>query len=592
MPSPMIASVAITCAARTITFTPDTSAAWRSYAEANTMPLYLPAADSPIELSGCDPYIVTIEPSAQAATEGWAFQIPGETARHARKPGTFEFAVSAAAADVETGIKTISVQRYMERNERRRDLARYKGGFPYRERGVHADTQTVVSMQLKRKLTAYDMRASSSVRPGRSTRREASWSLAGRTRSQEGVVTSTSLDGIGSSACNQAVGSQHIDCTRHMAKTSTPHPTTGTFRTNDDLHGADSKSFTGRAPRSPFGNVLPADAGSTQTQSALRRQAVHVQHGVGTTPARELLDLQPQYAYGSTVAVDATKPLRRLTANETYAIGNAFALFDEDDDGEIGLDELDDAASAATRILTTVGVDLSGTPSEVRQILAAFDLQEARAQETIARQPGWAPPERLEEEQAVQTNRNTTNTTDTDPDRVPEPEPEGTPEPEPEPEEEAAEAGVGRRKMVSITLKDFEHWAVDLLDQHFPGWTPPAPAEPVDLTESPWGYNEGHDEQQPLPTHFRKEERRLTYDQGATPFDDSEVTRRSWWHPKGQTEVVGENFDQPLPRSGFVDTRAEVDNRHRALAPPYDYEERVVPSYATSKRTDWDKPHS
>ena len=84
MPSPMIASVAITCAARTITFTPDTSAAWRSYAEANTMPLYLPAADSPIELSGCDPYIVTIEPSAQAATEGWAFQIPGETARHAR----------------------------------------------------------------------------------------------------------------------------------------------------------------------------------------------------------------------------------------------------------------------------------------------------------------------------------------------------------------------------------------------------------------------------------------------------------------------------------------------------------------------------
>ena len=80
-------------------------------------------------------------------------------------------------------------------------------------------------------------------------------------------------------------------------------------------------------------------------------------------------------------------------------------------------------------------------------------------------------------------------------------------------------------------------------------------AEPVDLTESPWGYNEGHDEQQPLPTHFRKEERRLTYDQGATPFDDSEVTRRSWWHPKGQTEVVGENFDQPLPRSGFVDTR-------------------------------------
>ena len=37
---------------------------------------------------------------------------------------------------------------------------------------------------------------------------------------------------------------------------------------------------------------------------------------------------------------------------------------------------------------------------------------------------------------------------------------------------------------------------------------------------------------------------------------------------------------------------AEVDNRHRALAPPYDYEERVVPSYATSKRTDWDKPHS
>ena len=45
----MIASVAITCAARTITFTPDTSAAWRSYAEANTMPLYLPAADSPIE---------------------------------------------------------------------------------------------------------------------------------------------------------------------------------------------------------------------------------------------------------------------------------------------------------------------------------------------------------------------------------------------------------------------------------------------------------------------------------------------------------------------------------------------------------------
>ena len=73
-------------------------------------------------------------------------------------------------------------QRREKRNERRRDLARYKGGFPYRERGVHADTQTVVSMQLKRKLTAYDMRASSSVRPGRSTRREASWSLAGRTR--------------------------------------------------------------------------------------------------------------------------------------------------------------------------------------------------------------------------------------------------------------------------------------------------------------------------------------------------------------------------------------------------------------------------
>jgi hypothetical protein len=608
----MIASIAITCAARNIVFTPDTAPSWLSYGEKSTMPLYLPSVDEPVELHGCDPIYVSIEPSEAARREGWAFQIPGESATHARRGGTssFDFAVSAAAADVANGVKTITIQRYQERVERRRDLSRYAAGNPYRERAVFDDPLTVVSMQIKRKLTAYDMRASSGVRPGRNTRREASWSLAGRTRAQEGIVTSTSLTGVGESSCNHAVGSQLIECTQRMAVTSTPHPTTGTFRTNDDLHGARYKSVPGGAPRSPYGGVVAPDAGSTQTQAALRRQAVSVQHGVGTTPARDLLDAQPQYAYGSTVAVDAKKPLRRLTSNETSAVDTAFALFDVDDNGEISYDELSahatsnaeespHSATAGSEILTTVGVQVVGDPVQVRSILEDFDLVRARQHELIERQPGWTPAKEVKT--SADSDGNSTNTTSVG-EAMPEPEPDaGAPEPEPETDgadgADGGEQGAGAdaaasRQRVSISRADFHSWVVKLLDQHIPGWTPEPPPVPLDFSESPFGYNGGEDKDQPLPTHYRKEERRLTYSQGATPFDDSEATRRAWWHPEGRTAVVGEKYDQPLPRSPFVDQRPEADNRHPSVAPPFDNEEHFVPSYATGKRTNAADPHS
>ena len=591
----MIASIAITCAARVVTFTPDTSASFLSYVEGSTMPLYLPAVGEPLELHGCDPIYVSVEPSARAREEGWKFQIPGESATHARRGGvsTFDFAVSAASSAESGGSKTITIQRYQERTERRRDLSRYHAASPYKERAVSADPLTVVSMQIKRKLTAYGMRTSSGVRPGRNTRREASWSLAGRTRAQEGIVTSTSLSGIGESACNHAVGSQLIECTQRMAKTQTPHPTTGTFRSNDDLHGAQVKTFAGRAPRTPYGGVLAPDAGASHTQAGMRRQAVSVNHGVGTTPARELLAVQPQYAYGSTVAVDAAKPLRMLTPNETAVIDAAFGLFDVDGDGEIMRDELEGAYSltAAATILSTVGAELVGSPAQVGDILADFDLVEARKSETIRRQAEWVPVKK-KRTAGDDIDGNGTNAAGAAP-ATPEPEPFGAeatdPEPGPEPEEEEA---VAERPAVSISLADFTVWVVELLDKHTPGWTPAAPEIPFDYSESPWGENGGVDKDQPMPTHFRKEERHLTYSQGATPFDDSEETRRAWWHPKGRTSVVGKDYGQPLPRSGFVDTRPEVDNRHQSIAPPYSNEENFVPSFATGKRMNAAEPHS
>ena len=613
----MIASIAVTCAARQFVFTPDTVPGWTAYRTENTMPLYLPAIDAPLELGGCDPIRVSIEPSETAVREGWAFQIPGESATHGR--ASFEFVVSAPLADVDRGVKTVTIQRFQERTERRRDLSRYAAGHPYRERAVVAEPLTVVSLQFRRKLTAYDMRASSAVRPGRNTRREASWSLAGRTRAQEGIVTSTSLDGIGESACNRAVGAQLIDCTQHMAMTSTPHPTTATFRANDDLHGAPSadKSVLGRAPRSPYGGVLTPDAGAAQTQAALRRQSVSVQHGVGTTPARDLLDVQPQYAYGSTVAVDAKKPLRRLTADEASVLDAAFAIFDRDEDGEISYAELtlfdeqpvQSPSLSARKILGAVNVPVVGTPGHVRTIMEHFDLVRARRLELIERQPGWTPPKKkLDSDDnsndggntntntdthtnitnTDNTNNNSTNTTGTT--RV-EQGPQGT-EPPSSGTNSVAEGQEVARKRVSISRTDFRSWVVKLLDQHMPGWSPEPPPVPEDFSESPWGYNGGVDTHQLLPTHYRKEERWLTYSQGATPFDGSEVTRRAWWHPKGQTAVVGEEYYQPLPRSGFVDQRPEADNRHPSLAPPYDDEEDFVPSYATEIVPNAAEPHS
>ena len=595
MPAPMIASIAVSCAARQFTFTPQTVPGWVAYSEDNTVPLYLPTIDEPLELHGCDPIRVSIQPSEAAIREGWAFQIPGESATHARRGGmsSFDFAVSAPPADVASGVKTITIQRYQERTERRRDLSRYVAGSPYRERAVAADPLAVVSMQFRRKLTAYDMRASSAVRPGRNTRREASWSLAGRTRKQEGIVTSTSLAGIGETACNHAVGSQLTECTQPMAMTSTPHPTTATFRSNDDLHGAQGKSVAGRAPRSPYGGVLTPDAGSTQTQAALRRQTVSVQHGVGTTPARDLLNVQPQYAYGSTVAVDPKQPLRRLTSNEHSVVDTAFAAFDSDENGEISFEELDvfslqagqSISSSAVEIFGAAGVQPVGSPEQVRIIMEDFDLVRARSLELIERQPGWTPPRAqaktetiLDEVDGVGTNStNTSAAVELEPEQV---------------DEEMVDAEEAVRELVSITRSDFRTWVVKLLDKHAPGWSPEPLPVPEDLSESPWGYNGGVDKDRPLPTHYRKEERRLTYSQGATPFDDSEATRRAWWHPKGQTSVVGEEYDPPLPRSGFVDQRPEVDNRHPSVAPPFDNEEYFVPSYATGKRKSAAEPHS
>lgn len=613
MPAPMIASIAVTCAARQFVFTPDTVPGWTAYRTENTMPLYLPAIDAPLELGGCDPIRVSIEPSETAVREGWAFQIPGESATHGR--ASFEFVVSAPLADVDRGVKTITIQRYQEHTERRRDLSRYAAGHPYRERAVVAEPLTVVSMQFRRKLTAYDMRASSAVRPGRNTRREASWSLAGRTRAQEGIVTSTSLGGIGESACNQAVGSQLIECTQHMAMTSTPHPTTATFRANDDLHGAPSadKSVPGRAPRSPYGGVLTPDAGSAQTQAGLRRRSVSVQHGVGTTPARDLLDVQPQYAYGSTVVVDAKKPLRRLTSDEARALDAAFAIFDRDENGEISFDELtsfdeqpvQSPSLSASKILGAVGVPVVGSPGHVRTIMENFDLVRARSLELIERQPGWTPPKKkldsddnTSDGDSIDTNSTNTDNTNTNTNTNANNSTsttgtggleQGTESPSSGTHVEAQEVARGR---VSISRTDFRSWVVKLLDQHMPGWSPEPPPVPEDFSESPWGYNGGVDTHQPLPTHYRKEERRLTYSQGATVFDDSEVTRRAWWHPKGQTAVVGEEYDQPLPRSGFVDQRPEADNRHPSIAPPYDNEEDFVPSYATEKVSNAAEPHS
>jgi hypothetical protein len=602
MPAPMIASIAVSCAARQFTLTPQTVQGWLAYPEDSTLPLYLPGIDEPMELQGCDPIRVSIQPSEAAVREGWAFQIPGESATHARRGGTssFDFAVSAPMADVANGLKTITIQRYQERTERRRDLSRYAAGSPYRERSVATDPLTVVSMQFRRKLTAYDMRASSAVRPGRNTRREASWSLAGRTRTQEGIVTSTSLAGIGESACNQAVGSQLTECTQRMAVTSTPHPTTGTFRSNDDLHGAQGKSVSGRAPRSPYGGVLTPDAGSAQTQAALRRQTVSVQHGVGTTPARDLLNVQPQYAYGSTVAVDPKKPLRRLTSNETSVVDAAFAKFDSDENGEISFEELNvlslqagqSTSLSAIEIFGAVGVPVVGSPEQVRIIMEEFDLVRARSLELIERQPGWTPPAK-KKTTLEDVDTNSTNSTamgELEPGQMERADGEMESTSDTNSDVDAEEEAV--RELVSITRSDFRSWVVKLLDQHVPGWSPEPPPVPEDFSESPWGYNGGVDKDQPLPTHYRKEERRLTYSQGATPFDDSEATRRAWWHPKGQTSVVGEEYDPPLPRSGFVDQRPEVDNRHPSVAPPYDNEEHFVPSYATGKRVSAAEPHS
>eukprot|EP01047_Picozoa_sp_COSAG01_P083502 COSAG01_NODE_17497_length_1145_cov_0.966571_1_plen_319_part_10 len=286
MPAPMIASVVVTCAAQSTVFTPDTSTSWRIYEEGFGLPLYLPDSgeeDALVLRGGCDPLYVSIEPTAQAHEQGWAFQIPGESATHARvgrgigvggrasahRLSTFDFAVSAPAADVETGAKTLTIQRYQRWARRRvdlvgaRDLHRYRQASPNRAEEVQSAPLTVVVLRLRRHITAYDMRASSGVRPGRSMRREATWSMAGRSRVGTGVVTSTSLSGSASSHCNHAVGTrQKLDCAQPMLRTQTPHPTTGTFRTNDDLHRAEAKSAVGAAPRSRHGGVLPPSGGA------------------------------------------------------------------------------------------------------------------------------------------------------------------------------------------------------------------------------------------------------------------------------------------------------------------------------------------
>ena len=57
-------------------FRQDTVSAWLSYREENTMPLYLPKFDEPVELHGCDPIRVSVVPTEAAMRDGWAFQIP------------------------------------------------------------------------------------------------------------------------------------------------------------------------------------------------------------------------------------------------------------------------------------------------------------------------------------------------------------------------------------------------------------------------------------------------------------------------------------------------------------------------------------
>ena len=71
-----------------------------------------------------------------------------------------------------------------------------------------------------------------------------------------------------------------------------------------------------------------------------------------------------------------------------------------------------------------------------------------------------------------------------------------------------------------------------------------------------------------------------------------QLTNEAIGAPEGRTAVVGEKYDQPLPRSPFVDQRPEADNRHPSVAPPFDNEEHFVPSYATGKRTNAADPHS
>jgi hypothetical protein len=189
------------------------------------------------------------------------------------------------------------------------------------------------------------MRNGAGVRPGYSA---STWQLSRRAQVPTGIVTSSSLTEPGHSECNQArTVADRFECTQRMVHTQTPHPTTGTFRTNDDGAGEGKSMLLGSALRSPYGQTLPPSGighNGPESDMAIRRAAFSVQHGVGATPARLLLDRQPQFALGSTTTFDATseqlRAARALSMNETLAVERAFGQFDLNLDGEIDVTEL------------------------------------------------------------------------------------------------------------------------------------------------------------------------------------------------------------------------------------------------------------